>query len=615
MAFVLLPTLHHWLLHQERRFIPVVSNMQTRRSSALDRLARVAGSLGSGLSYLLVVCFVFWNCDMALARRMMVMWALGFFVTNYLKDLLLLPRPSVVSDSVAHVSREPASFGWPSAHAFSAASVPLYAVAQLYRLGSSDAAATPFDLAHALGGSGAADALASSGQSGVVTSVAACLAGLWCSAICVSRIYLGAHTPSGVVAGSVLGFALVFLWLEIGDAVDGAFTGLGGIRVAPMAQLALAPALVVAYPAPFKYTRSYPQAAAAVGACSGFILGASWVSWTLLLSPAGLTPDLMLPLLPLGGLAAPSSALSSSAEGTAAVSAGHAVLLSWPVLARFAVGSSMVLLTRYASQRVLKRVMPPMSIFAPRMTYNLASLLRSVEVFDSAAHQYIPKSLRTIPASEFDRPPHKGSNGVSASGSSNGHGPGSATVSAVRSRRRNGMTGSGGGGSGGGKKSRDAQHSHGNGSSPPSTATAANGHSGGSAPDKCSHKQGHNGDDDVSESFVRLMWAPVVALERAYVRVVPHSVQQWLRPAWWVGSSVGGPDAVMRVFESHPGSMGTSTYKLGQALVPAGAGSGSSGEFKRRYELIVPVKLVSHFLAGLVASTAAPALMCAVGLR
>mmetsp|Transcript_27835 Transcript_27835/g.88427 ORF Transcript_27835/g.88427 Transcript_27835/m.88427 type:complete len:128 (-) Transcript_27835:4405-4788(-) len=63
----------------------------------------------------------------ALGRRLALLWAAGFYVTNFLKDLLKLPRPYHVNDYIANIERRRGErFGLPCAKAFSAACLPLY---------------------------------------------------------------------------------------------------------------------------------------------------------------------------------------------------------------------------------------------------------------------------------------------------------------------------------------------------------------------------------------------------------------------------------------------------------------------------------------------------------
>ena len=103
MAFLLLPTLHNCLLKQVKNGTPFVLRLQKAQSNPLDRLCILCAAMGNEFSYLLALPFIVWNLDMEIGRKMIVLWGIGFYISNYLKDLLLLPRPYHVSDDVVKV--------------------------------------------------------------------------------------------------------------------------------------------------------------------------------------------------------------------------------------------------------------------------------------------------------------------------------------------------------------------------------------------------------------------------------------------------------------------------------------------------------------------------------
>ena len=49
------------------------------------------------LWYLLAICSIYWHVDSVLARKLIVVWGLGYYVAAASKDMLLLPRPYQVS--------------------------------------------------------------------------------------------------------------------------------------------------------------------------------------------------------------------------------------------------------------------------------------------------------------------------------------------------------------------------------------------------------------------------------------------------------------------------------------------------------------------------------------
>ena len=136
---------------------------------------------------------------------------------------------------------------------------------------------------------------------------------LWWCIISVAVMYVGAHSPAGVVVGSLLGLASVYTWHlvrkaparlaacgllapqtltprptavcccccccwtldQVSGTVERHLTE--PFRVLPLLQPLLLAALVLAYPVPYKWTGSFAAASSALGMAAGFLLGASWV--------------------------------------------------------------------------------------------------------------------------------------------------------------------------------------------------------------------------------------------------------------------------------------------------------------------------------------------------
>ena len=105
-AFLLLPTLHNYLVRYVKEHTVLVVKLQSvARCGALDRLATTFTLLGHTQAYLLLIPLIAWNLDLALGRKLMVLWALGLYIANCLKDLLLLPRPRLLNERVQNLDR------------------------------------------------------------------------------------------------------------------------------------------------------------------------------------------------------------------------------------------------------------------------------------------------------------------------------------------------------------------------------------------------------------------------------------------------------------------------------------------------------------------------------
>jgi hypothetical protein len=99
-------------------------------------MAILSSSLGTEFTFLLLLPFVAWNLDMALGRKLMILWGIGFYTANYMRDLLLLPRPCHLSDSVVELLPNESSInphGLPCVRTFSATAIPLYIAIATYQ--------------------------------------------------------------------------------------------------------------------------------------------------------------------------------------------------------------------------------------------------------------------------------------------------------------------------------------------------------------------------------------------------------------------------------------------------------------------------------------------------
>jgi membrane-associated phospholipid phosphatase len=231
MAFLLLPGLHNWFLAHVKSGTSAVIQMQALRNRPMDRFFLICAFMGTEVSYFLLLPCIFWNIDKAVGRKLMTMWAVGFYVANYLKDLLLLPRPFEVSDRVDTVegSRDrfgsTSGYGLPSVRAFSATALPFYVVMLTH---------SHMDYSIAVGLSTAL---------------------FWLSLIALSRLYLGSNSPAGVMAGMVLGGLFVGVWMLIGDLLDTLLTS--PVSWVPYLQPLVSFLLLMAYPIPFRFTRAF----------------------------------------------------------------------------------------------------------------------------------------------------------------------------------------------------------------------------------------------------------------------------------------------------------------------------------------------------------------------
>jgi membrane-associated phospholipid phosphatase len=384
MAFILLPSLHDWFLQHVKSGVPAVIKLQKIRTHSLDRLSLTCSALGSDFAYLAILPFLYWNVDMTITRKVIVLWSFGFYACNHLKDLLLLPRPFEVNDGVLNIEKifdrrntttqqntphrkiecmaRQQMYGLPSIHAFSASCVPFYVL-----LLSQKEFSYSFPL---------------------LTMVAVA----WCIGTGFSRIYLGLHTLADVLSGLILGAIAVGAGALGGDYIEEII--LEPYSWVPVVQPVCVLMLLMAYPTPFRYTVAFLNTARVAGFGSGVVLGTSWMFHALI------TP-------------------SDSFE--VCVSADCV----WMVVLRTVFGFGCLLLTHRFANKFFRTVLPPLGCFAPRLSYNNACIIKQ----DCSFH-HLPEKLRRDPlicgANDKKAPSSKDgearSNGSSGSNGSKGKG-------------------------------------------------------------------------------------------------------------------------------------------------------------------------------------------------
>ncbi|CAN0111094.1 unnamed protein product, partial [Discosporangium mesarthrocarpum] len=164
-----------------------VSDSGTPTNTALHVAFLVASALGDEAFYTLALPLCAWVLDARLSRRLAVFWSSIYYLGQV--DILRLPRPPPPVIRLDH--RYSAEYGLPSTHAMGSL-IPLFVLACHFE-GSLTALPSP--------------------------------AAWWCSgwslSISLSRLYLGVHSVTDILAGYLLGALSLVLWLGVGEAVDG----------------------------------------------------------------------------------------------------------------------------------------------------------------------------------------------------------------------------------------------------------------------------------------------------------------------------------------------------------------------------------------------------------
>ncbi|XP_045126756.1 sphingosine-1-phosphate phosphatase 2-like [Portunus trituberculatus] len=205
-----------------------------------------ATALGGELFYSVFFCFWAWNVDGAVLRRVIMVWMVTMYIGQALKDLLKVPRPAC-PPAVRLDSKWELEYGLPSTHAMVGAAMPFSIfILSLNRY-----------------------------QLDWMWGLAIAL--IWCSCVCLSRIYLGMHSVLDVLCGLVLVSGLLVAMLPWVDTLDHlALTH----PASPLITIILTIAMVVCYPATDRWTPARGDTTVIVGVGCGSLLG-SWVNYQL----------------------------------------------------------------------------------------------------------------------------------------------------------------------------------------------------------------------------------------------------------------------------------------------------------------------------------------------
>lgn len=202
--------------------------------------------LGDEIFYASFIPFWFWNVDSAVGRRVIFLWSIVMYVGQSLKDIIRWPRPGRPVSQLQ--SRWALEYGMPSTHAMVAVSIPfsVFIFTQQRYL-------YPAYL-------------------GLSISI------LWCTIVCLSRIYLGMHSVLDVLAGLVLTFSLMIVLIPLVDYLD--FFIVQNI-FSPIFVICISILLVYCYPQPKeKWTPTRGDTTMTISVCAGLQIGA-WLTYQL----------------------------------------------------------------------------------------------------------------------------------------------------------------------------------------------------------------------------------------------------------------------------------------------------------------------------------------------
>lgn len=206
--------------------ITLIQWLEGIRTAALDRFFLSVTDLGSTTAYMVLVPLVWWAVSWRLAARVFFVLVLSVYFNSLLKEAFELPRP--FESASTSPLRRPGEFSFPSGHAQSAA-VFWTLLALHFRSRAVAAAAVAVIL----------------------------LVGF-------SRVYLGVHYPTDVLAGWAVGLVLVAAFVRTSRLL--------AERVEEL-PLAAQSSLALAVPAALAFLHPTENTATALGALAGAMAG------------------------------------------------------------------------------------------------------------------------------------------------------------------------------------------------------------------------------------------------------------------------------------------------------------------------------------------------------
>ena len=199
--------------------VDLIQGIQLIQSPGLTAFVRAFTALGTELLYIPVLLLLFWCVDEKKGARLGFIIILSAFVNGFFKELLGQPRPFALEPSVG-LAFEP-SYGIPSGHAQLSLCFAL-------------------TLAIWAGGSGP-------GRRGRGKTTIRLGAALFILGIAFTRLYLGVHFPTDILAGWLLGGLILGLWFALEPRVTPLLKA-GGLRSALIAAAVAAMIMNALYP-------------------------------------------------------------------------------------------------------------------------------------------------------------------------------------------------------------------------------------------------------------------------------------------------------------------------------------------------------------------------------
>jgi membrane-associated phospholipid phosphatase len=216
--------------------IDLIVAIQQINGSVMDSIFRIITFLGTERFYLLFLPLVFWSVDSGLGARLAILVLFSSYLNLELKSLFQQPRPFDINPSVQVSEAE--GYGLPSSHAQTSTLLWGGIALRVHKTWFSIAAI------------------------GLIVLIS------------FSRIYLGVHFPTDILAGWLIGGALLALYIVLEPRIS---RGLTQLRLRYQVLLALAIPLVLLLIHPVDYTAYFMGMLA--GIALGLALAPRYIPW------------------------------------------------------------------------------------------------------------------------------------------------------------------------------------------------------------------------------------------------------------------------------------------------------------------------------------------------
>lgn len=198
---------------------------------------------GDEIGYAVIIPFLIWNIDSAVARKMVLVWAVVMYIGQSIKDIVQWPRPQC-PPVIRLQTKWSIEYGMPSTHAMISIALPFsvfYYISNRYQIDN---------------------------------NIGILIVLLWCMLISLSRLYLGMHSVLDVIAGLLLAIVLLIPFVPLADVLD---RYLMYSNWTPLIFIVVTVSLILIYPTSDQWTPTKGDTTLILATCAGLLTG-GWLN-------------------------------------------------------------------------------------------------------------------------------------------------------------------------------------------------------------------------------------------------------------------------------------------------------------------------------------------------